>query len=91
MMKSADFLMVLNFLLLSVERLKENLHLQYGMGGPLLRGWVEGCCSKEFLAMSANVVRANATKLGGRHILGRRRKRREFDVTKGYPGEDVVV
>ena len=85
-----DFLMAWNFCLLSVGRLKESLHSQYGMGGPLLREWAEGWSSKEIPAMSA-VVRVIAAKLGGRPILGRRRKRREFDATKGYPGEDVVA
>ena len=90
MMQFEDFLLALNFCLLSVVRLKESLRSQYGMGGPLLREWVEGWSSKEILTMFA-VVRALVAKLGGRPILGRRRKRREFDATKGYPGEDVVA
>ena len=55
-----------------------------------MREWVEGWSSKEILAMFA-VVRVIEAKLGGRPILGRRRKRREFDATRGYPGEDVVA
>ena len=89
-MQFADFLMALNFCFLPVVRLKESLYLQYGMGGPLLREWVEGWSSKEFLAVVVVVVRAAVAKLGGRPILGRRRKNREFDSTKGYPGEDGV-
>ena len=34
------------------------------------------------------VGRAATAKLGGRDILVKRRKSREFDATKGYPGED---
>ena len=60
------------------------------MEGPLLREWVEGWRSKEILTMLA-VVRVIAAKFGGRPTLGRRRKRREFDATRGYPGEDVVA
>ena len=89
-MQFVDFLLELNFCLLPVERLKESLRLQYGMGGPLLREWVEGWCSKEFLEMTVVVVRAATEKPGGRPILGRRRKQREFDATKGYPGENGV-
>ena len=89
MIQFDDFLVVLNFCLLSVARLKESLQLQYDMGGPLLRSRVEGWYVK-ILAMY-EVVRATTTKLGGRlAILGRRRKQREFDATKGYPGEDGV-
>ena len=90
MMQFEDFLLAWNFCLLSVERLKESPHSQYGVGGPLLRAWVEGWSSKEIPMMFA-AVRVLAAKFGGRPILGRRRKRREFDATKGYPGEDVVV
>ena len=89
-MKFADFLLVLNFCLFPVERLKESLLSQYGMGGPLLRERVEGWCSKEFQTILVVVVRAAAVKSGGRLILGKRRKQREFDATKGYPGEDGV-
>ena len=89
-MQFVDFLLALNFCLLPVARLKESLYLQYGMGGPLLREWVEGWCAKEFLSVVAVVVRAAVTKPEGRPILGRRRKNREFDATKGYPGEDGV-
>ena len=87
-MKFEDFLVLLNFCLLPVARLKESLWLQYGLGGPLLRTRVEGCCSKEFLVVFVVVVRGATATPRGRHILGRRRKQREFDSTRGYPGED---
>ena len=65
-MQFADFLLVLNFCLFPVERLKESLLSQYGMGGPLLRERVEGWCSKEFQTILVVVVRAAAVKSGGR-------------------------
>ena len=67
-----------------------NLILQQGMGVPLLREWAEGWCYKESLVVFAAAVRVVVTKPGGRPILGRRRNQREFDPTKGYPGEDVT-
>ena len=71
MMQFEDFLLALNFCLLSVVRLKESLRSQYGMGGPLLREWVEGWSSKEIPAMTA-VVRMLATKSRGRTAHARK-------------------
>ena len=79
--------MVLSFRLFPVERLKEFSGLLYGVGVPLRQVWDEGWSSKEFLVNSV-VGRAAAVNPGGRDILGKRRKSREFDATKGYPGED---
>ena len=60
------------------------------MGGPLqqLRG--EGWYSKAIVVLF--VVGGAATeRLRGRTTLEKRRKsNREFDATKGFPGEDVV-
>ena len=81
-------LVVLSLYLLSVARLKECLFWQQGVGVPLLWKWVEGWISKEILGM-LGVGRATTEKLEGRSIPGRRRRSREFDVTPGYPGEDI--
>ena len=57
------------------------------MGVPLLRLWDEGWSSKEIHVVTV-IGRATTAKLGGRDILVKRRKSREFNATKGYPGED---
>ena len=89
-MQSVNFLVVLNFCLLPVARPSVSLLLQQGMGVPLLREWAEGWCSKESLVVFVAVVRAVVAKPEGRAILGRRRKQREFNPTKGYTDEDVT-
>jgi len=86
-MRLEDSFVVLSFCLFAVERLNEILGLQQGMGVPLLWAWDEGCSSNEILVVIV-VGRAATAKLGGRDILAKRWKSREFDATKGYPGED---
>ena len=87
-MKFEGLLALLNFCLLAVVKPNEGLRLQHDMGGPLSRKRGEGWWPKEFLSMLVDVVRAASTKTEGRTILGRMQKHREFDSTKGYPGED---
>ena len=58
------------------------------MRGLLTKYWVEKLSANEFL-MSV-VGRATASTDGGRAILKKRQQEpREYNPTKGYPGEDI--
>ena len=83
-------LVVLYFCLFPVERLKEILGLQYGMGGSLLWFWEDRCASKEIWTMLAAGGAVAVEKRGLVAALGKTQKKREYDPTKGYPGEDIV-
>ena len=86
-MSSEGFLVVLTILFFSVARPNEGLVLWHGMGVPLLLNWGEGWVVKENLV---HLIIGGATmrKPGGSPILEKRRVNREFDATKGFPGED---
>ena len=86
-MQIEDLLVNLNFCFLLVARLKESLNLWNGVAGPLLLGQAEGWNSKEIL-VEPGVGAAATAKSEGRSTLERRQKQREFDATKGFPGED---
>ena len=84
-----DSLAVLCFCLFPVERLKEILWLRHGVGGPLLWLWEDRCASNEIWTILA-VGGATAVEKGGRAALGKTQEKREYDPTKGYPGEDIL-
>ena len=88
-MQSDGSLVVLCFCLFPVERLKEFLCLQHGMGGSLLWIWEDRCASNEIWTMFTVGGAAVAKKGGRAFTLGKRQKKREFNPTKGYPGEDI--
>ena len=83
-------LVVFCFCLFPVERLKEFLRLQHGMGGSLLWIWEDRCASNEIWTILAVGGAAAAEKGGRASTLGKRQKKREFNPTKGYPGEDIA-
>ena len=83
-----DFLAVLSFCKISVVRPKSFVELQHGVGGPLQWFREDGWNSKSILSVFV-VGGATVSQLGGRSILERMQKsKREFDATRGYPGED---
>ena len=88
-MRFVEFLVVLSYRLFSVVRLTESLVIIHGMGVPLNWHWVEGWIQKK--SQWRYVVGAAAKEpLEGRSTLEKRRLSREFNSTKGYPGEDVL-
>ena len=89
-MNFEESLVVFSFCLISVARLKESPVLQHGVGGPLLWGWGDGWLSNGILVVFV-VGGAAAAFRRGRATLERRQELREYDVTKGFPGEDVIL
>ena len=88
-MRFEEFLMVSNYCLFSVERLKKGLWSQHGVRVPLLWKQGEGRDAKSILV--EYVVGAAAEEpLEGRPALEKRQLSRDFDATKGFPGEDVA-
>ena len=85
----ADFLVVLCFLILVVERSKELLELTHAVRVPLCYFWDEERVSKENTRMYV-VGRAAAEPWRGRAVLVKSRKHREFNPTRGYPGQDIL-
>ena len=79
------------FELFQVERSKVALFVRQVVAEPLAREWGEEGVTKEFLGMffCAGVfcVGARSGRLGGRTTT--LWNNRQFDCTKGYPGEDV--
>ena len=86
-MQIEDLLVNLNFCFLLVARLKESLNWWNGVVGPLLLEQAEGWCAKEILIELVAGGAATAKK-EGRPTLERQQMQREFDATKGFPGED---
>ena len=53
------------------------------------RRWEDRCASNEIWTILA-VGGATAVEKGGRAALGKTQEKREYDPTKGYPGEDIL-
>ena len=90
MMGVVELLVVLicNFFL-CVERSKVFCTLYQAMGGPLVPGADEECVAKVILFVwTAGGVATHTTER--RATLQRMLRQREFDATRGYPGEDVA-
>ena len=89
-MNYEDFLVAFFCLLFTLERTKETLSALHDVGGPLLNGWGEVC------AVKANCVFESVGEhglflRGGRvHFVKISQNNREFDATRGYPGEDIL-
>ena len=82
------FLVILNWCLFWVERLKESLARCQVVVEPLTQCRGEECASKVILFVWV-VGGAASNTHGGRATLQKRLQQREFDFTKGYPGEDI--
>ena len=88
-MQYEDFLVVLTCLLFAVGRSKESLRKLHGMGVPLLRSWGEERVSKESSVFYVVGAAMTIFPREGRTALAKRKQGdRDFDSTKGYPGED---
>ena len=83
-----DLLVIFICRLFSVVRSRETLEWSQGVGGPLTTFWGEEWGAKEIHILFV-AGRAVIKGKGGRTILEKRRQSREFNPTKGYPGEDV--
>ena len=83
------FLVGLNCLVFLVERLKESLTSLHAVGVPLGRSWGEKCVSNESFGSTAGGV--GVLTRGGRTTHKEKRQTRDFDSTKGYPGEDGKI
>ena len=84
-----DLLVVFTFLLFLIARSKETLSARYGVRGPLLCRKGEECAAKVncvFVLMGQH----RHFLRGGRATFKKSRETiREFDSTRGFPGEDI--
>ena len=88
-MHCEDFLVVFCFLLSVIERSKETQVLQHGVVGLLLLVWGEECVAKETLVLVL-LVEQQCRLRGGRAACTEiKQTSREFDPTRGFPGEDI--
>ena len=83
-----DLLVVLICWLGCVARPKETWTLPHVVVGPLLLGPGEGCVSKVILVVWTAGGAALQTKEGSATLQNKKQKR-EFDPTRGFPGEDI--
>mgnify|MGYP003326728869 CR=1 FL=1 len=78
-------------LFLFVERLKETCEAWNGMGVPLSRSTGERRVSKEILLFATVGGAMVCFYAGGRAAqTANRHQSRNYDATKGYPGEDIL-
>ena len=84
------FLVVLKCLQLFAVRSTESLAMQYGVAVPLLQFWGEECVSNEFSAFTVVGRAATGFPRGGRTTRNESEyQSRNFDSTRGFPGEDI--
>ena len=88
LMQCESFLVVLTCLLFAIVRSKESPRTLHGMGVPLLRSWGEERASKEFPVFYVVGAATTVSQEGRTAYAKRRQGDRDFDSTKGYPGED---
>ena len=70
-----------------VERSKETLGERHGVRDPLLPSWGEECANRSFVFVWLS-NRRQCRK--GRAMYMSASQIREFDATKGFPGEDIT-
>ena len=80
-------LVVLNHLLFSVVRSNATLMFLHTVVVPLWKYEGEECVANAFPRLTAGG--AVVQIWGGRAILENRRQKRDFDPTKGFPGQDI--
>ena len=78
-------------LFFAVERPKETLIILHDMGGPLRNFWREGCVANESFVFVSSGERRGLLRSGRATCERSGRDTREFDSTKGYPGEDGMI
>ena len=72
----------------TVERPNETLTIWHDMGGPLRDYWGEGCAANESFVFVLSGERQDLLRSGRATCERNGGDTREFDSTKGYPGED---
>lgn len=88
-MRIEYFLVVLGYLVLAVEKLKESLVELHAVRVPLPQHGGESCAVKEF-CKDYVVGAATREPCGGKGILTKNRKLWDFNPTRGYPGQDIL-
>ena len=86
MVSFEDFLLLFGCCFLAVARLKEALDLYQVVAGPLVPIRSEKCVSK-VISVVGSVGGAAPYKKGRTTPCGGR----QYDNTKGYPGEDICI
>ena len=87
-MSIEELLVILGCFLCCVERWKEIRGLYHAVREPLVQFSEEQCVSKVIVAVL--IAGGAATCIDrGRTALQQRRQKREFNSTKGFPGEDI--
>ena len=87
-----DFLVAsICLLCFAVERPKETLIVLHDMGGPLWIFFGEGCVANENFVFVLSGERRDLLRSGRSTCEKNGRDVREFDSTKGYPGEDGLI
>ena len=84
-----DSLVVFSCLILSVERSKEFLLLLHAVVVPLQWQREDECVSK-VIYKEYNAGGAAAEPCEGSRILDKKRQPREYNPTRGYPGQDIT-
>ena len=87
-MRIDELLVVLGCLICWVERWKEFRRLYHAVREPLVPSPGEQCVSKVIVAVLV-VGGKTACIDRGRTALQQKRQKREFNPTKGFPGEDI--
>lgn len=87
-MRIEELLVVLGCLVCCVERWKEIQRLCQAVREPLAPSVEEQCVSKVIVVVL--VVGGKAARIDrGRTALQQKRQKREYNPTKGFPGEDI--
>ena len=84
-----DLLVEFICLLFLIERSKETLFAWYGVRGPLLCRKGEECAAKESCVFVLMGEHRHFSRGGRATSKKSREKIREFDPTRGFPGEDI--
>ena len=87
-MRVEELLLVLCCLVCCVERSKVTRRLYQAVRGPLVPSTGEECVSKEIVVVFIVGGAATGTNRG-RTALQQRKQKREYDPTRGCPGEDI--
>ena len=91
LMSYEGFLVVLKCLQFFTVRSTESLEVRYGVVVPLLHIWGEECVSKEFPVFIVAGGAVTGFPRGGRATRKESKyQSRNFDSTRGYPGEDIA-
>ena len=85
-----DVLVAFCCLLFTIARSKKTPDIQHDVGGPLLCGWGEECAAKSYCVFELMGEHRQYFRRGGRATSVKSLQLiRDFDSTRGYPGEDI--